>query len=95
MAITTTASTTQKNGTDAKCRKTAAVRKPSAPVPHLSVAQRVARGNAARQARQEVPRADHAPIVEFSKAYADQKESDYQELAAAVKSGKITAETGL
>ena len=34
-------------------------------------------------------------IVEFSKAYADQNESDYQELAAAVKSGKITAETGL
>jgi len=92
MAITTTASTTQKNGTDAKRRKTAAVRKPSAPVPHLSVAQRVARGKAARQ---EVPRADHAMIVEFSKAYADQKESDYQELAAAVKSGKITAETGL
>ena len=34
-------------------------------------------------------------IVEFSKAYADQNESDYQKLAAAVKSGKITAETGL
>jgi uncharacterized protein (DUF2252 family) len=33
--------------------------------------------------------------VEFSKAYANQNESDYQELAAAVKSGRITAETGL
>ena len=34
-------------------------------------------------------------IVEFSKAYADQNERDYQELAAAVKSGRIKAETGL
>ena len=34
-------------------------------------------------------------IVEFSKAYADQNQRDYQELAAAVKSGRITAETGL
>ena len=34
-------------------------------------------------------------IVEFSKAYADQNDSDYQQLAAAVKSGRITAETGL
>jgi uncharacterized protein (DUF2252 family) len=34
-------------------------------------------------------------IVEFSKSYADQNERDYQELAAAVKSGRITAETGL
>jgi uncharacterized protein (DUF2252 family) len=34
-------------------------------------------------------------IVEFSNAYADQNERDYQELAAAVKSGRITAETGL
>jgi len=34
-------------------------------------------------------------IVEFSKAYADQNERDYQELAKAVKSGKIRAETGL
>ena len=34
-------------------------------------------------------------IVEFSKAYADQNESDYKKLAAAVKSGRITAETGL
>ena len=34
-------------------------------------------------------------IVEFSKAYAQQNDSDYQKLAAAVKSGRITAETGL
>ena len=34
-------------------------------------------------------------IVEFSKAYAEQNDRDYQELAAAVKSGRITAETGL
>ncbi len=34
-------------------------------------------------------------IVEFSKAYADQNERDYQALSAAVKSGRITAQTGL
>ena len=34
-------------------------------------------------------------IVEFSRAYADQNERDYQALAAAVKSGRITAEAGL
>ena len=34
-------------------------------------------------------------IVEFSKAYADQNERDYQELTEAVNSGKIKAETGL
>ena len=34
-------------------------------------------------------------IFEFSKAYAGQNERDYQRLAAAVKSGRITAETGL
>jgi uncharacterized protein (DUF2252 family) len=34
-------------------------------------------------------------ILEFSLAYADQNERDYQQLAAAVKSGRITAETGL
>ena len=34
-------------------------------------------------------------IVEFSKAYADQNERDYQALNAAVKSGKIDAQTGL
>jgi uncharacterized protein (DUF2252 family) len=34
-------------------------------------------------------------IVEFSKRYADQNERDYKRLAAAVKSGKIKAQTGL
>ena len=34
-------------------------------------------------------------IVEFSKAYAEQNDSDYQDLDAAVKSGRITAKTGL
>ena len=34
-------------------------------------------------------------IVEFSKAYADQNEQDYQALNDAVTSGKIKAETGL
>jgi uncharacterized protein (DUF2252 family) len=34
-------------------------------------------------------------ILEFSKAYADQNERDYRELEAAIKSGRITAETGL
>jgi uncharacterized protein (DUF2252 family) len=34
-------------------------------------------------------------IVEFSNAYAEQNERDYKALAAAVKSGDITAETGL
>jgi uncharacterized protein (DUF2252 family) len=34
-------------------------------------------------------------ILEFSKAYADQNESDYQALVEAVQSGRITAETGL
>ena len=34
-------------------------------------------------------------IVEFSHAYAEQNERDYKALVAAVKSGKITAETGL
>jgi uncharacterized protein (DUF2252 family) len=34
-------------------------------------------------------------ILEFSKAYAEQNDHDYQELAAAVKSGRITAQTGL
>jgi uncharacterized protein (DUF2252 family) len=37
---------------------------------------------------------DHA-ILEFSKAYAKQNKSDYDELARAVKSGRITAETGV
>jgi uncharacterized protein (DUF2252 family) len=34
-------------------------------------------------------------IVEFSRAYAEQNESDYRALAKAVKSGRITAQTGL
>ena len=34
-------------------------------------------------------------ILEFSHAYAEQNERDYKALEAAVKSGKITAETGL
>jgi uncharacterized protein (DUF2252 family) len=34
-------------------------------------------------------------ILEFSKAYAEQNDLDYKALAAAVKSGRITAETGL
>ena len=34
-------------------------------------------------------------IVEFSKAYAEQNEQDYQALSAAVDSGKVTAERGL
>jgi len=34
-------------------------------------------------------------IVEFSRAYAEQNERDYQALATAVESGRITAETGL
>ncbi len=33
--------------------------------------------------------------LEFSKAYAEQNERDYKELDAAVKSGRITAQTGL
>jgi uncharacterized protein (DUF2252 family) len=34
-------------------------------------------------------------MVEFSTAYADQNEQDYEALATAVKSGRITAETGV
>ncbi len=34
-------------------------------------------------------------LVEFSHAYAEQNERDYKALAAAVKSGRVTAETGL
>jgi uncharacterized protein (DUF2252 family) len=34
-------------------------------------------------------------MLEFSRAYADQNERDYKRLAAAVKSGRITAQTGL
>ena len=34
-------------------------------------------------------------LLEFSKAYADQNERDYQALVDAVKSGRIAAQTGL
>jgi uncharacterized protein (DUF2252 family) len=34
-------------------------------------------------------------LVEFSRSYADQNERDYQALVAAVKSGRVTAETGI
>jgi hypothetical protein len=34
-------------------------------------------------------------IVQFSQAYAEQNEGDHKALAKAVKSGRITAETGL
>jgi hypothetical protein len=34
-------------------------------------------------------------ILEFSKAYADQNERDYQQLVDAVNAGKITAQAGL
>jgi hypothetical protein len=34
-------------------------------------------------------------ILEFSKAYTDQNDRDYQQLAAAVKSGRITAQEGV
>lgn len=34
-------------------------------------------------------------IVEFSHAYTEQDERDYNALAAAISSGRITAETGL
>jgi uncharacterized protein (DUF2252 family) len=34
-------------------------------------------------------------ILQFSEAYAEQNDRDYNDLQAAVKSGKITAETGL
>ena len=34
-------------------------------------------------------------MVEFSKAYADQNQRDYEALKAAVESGRIKAETGL
>jgi hypothetical protein len=34
-------------------------------------------------------------ILEFSRAYADQNERDYNALVAAAKSGRIVAQTGL
>ena len=40
-----------------------------------------------------MPSPKRSPI--FSMAYADQVELDYQALVEAVKSGRITAETGI
>jgi hypothetical protein len=34
-------------------------------------------------------------LAEFAEAYADQNERDYQALADAVASGRVTAQTGL
>jgi hypothetical protein len=34
-------------------------------------------------------------MVEFSKSYAEQNKRDYDELADAVKSGRVVAQTGL
>jgi hypothetical protein len=34
-------------------------------------------------------------ILSFSEAYAEQNERDYQALAKAVQTGRVTAETGL
>jgi hypothetical protein len=42
-----------------------------------------------------VKRNRHLEVLEFSKAYADQNERDYQALAAAVNSDEIKAQTGL
>ena len=98
-------------------------KRPTKAVPHLTVAERAARGKAARA---EVPRSSHElcgwtlaraharsgdriaiatylgkgptfdrAIVEFSCAYAEQNDSDYEALVAAVESGRITAEKGL
>jgi hypothetical protein len=73
-------------------------------VPHLSVADRVARGKAARaQSRVRLTRGlsrhrrelIRVELLEFSKAYAEQNERDYRALAAAVDSGELVARTGL
>ena len=34
-------------------------------------------------------------IADFSSAYADQNEQDYEQLARAVKSGRVVAQVGL
>jgi uncharacterized protein (DUF2252 family) len=64
---TTTGPTRMADGKDATARRragsTARKRTPGAPVPHLSVAERVARGKAARK---EVPRASHAVFEPLS-----------------------------
>ncbi len=59
-----------------------------------------ARTPAAATASRSPPTSAKAPAstgrsLEFSHAYAEQNERDYQALAAAVKAGKIVAETGL
>ena len=92
--MTTTTSRTGRLATR-RSRKPAGVA-----VPHLSVAERVARGKAARV---QVPRATHAAfepsptqadpveLLEFSKAYAEQNERDFRRLAAAADSGELVA----
>ena len=55
--MATASRTARKGATPAGRTRTATAGKPSAAVPHLSVAERVARGKAARN---EVPRAGHA-----------------------------------
>lgn len=73
-------------------------------MPHLTRAEREARGKAARK---EVPRSSHAlyepavgrtdpiELLEFAQLYAEQNQRDYQALVSAVDSGRISAETGL
>ena len=93
--MTTTTSRTGRLATP-RSRKPAGVA-----VPHLSVAERVARGKAARV---QVPRAtraafessptqaDPVELLEFSKACAtEQNERDFRRLAAAVDSGELVA----
>jgi hypothetical protein len=57
MASVTTKTDTKGGTAERSAGSTARTRTPGAPVPHLSVAERVARGKAARS---EVPRASHA-----------------------------------
>jgi Uncharacterized protein conserved in bacteria (DUF2252) len=51
-------------------------------------------GRAGRVRKSQGDAFDRA-IADFSCAYADQNEMDYQAFAAAVKSGRLTAQTGL
>jgi hypothetical protein len=96
--VTTTASRTGRLATR-RSSKPAGVA-----VPHLSVAEGVARGKAARvqapratRAASELSptRADPIELPEFSKAYAEQNERDYRRLTAAVDAGELVARTGL
>jgi thiamine monophosphate kinase len=50
----------------------------------IAVASYLGKGNAFDRA-----------IANFSVAYADQNERDYEAFAAAVKSGRLTAQTGI